>query len=39
LSPVLVGGFRITGHTTFCSSADEPFADPYRYVPSGPDLF
>lgn len=38
--PVLLeAGFRVTSLTTFCSSADEPFADPYRYVPSGPDLF
>ena len=39
LPSLLDAGFHIMSHVTFCSSADEPFADPLSYVPSGPDLF
>ena len=37
--PLLSAGFRIVGVETFCSSADTPFVDVHRYVPSGGDLF
>ena len=39
LPALLDAGVRIMSHVTFCSSADAPFVDPLRYVPSGPDLF
>jgi GNAT superfamily N-acetyltransferase len=37
--PLLSAGFRIVGVETFCSTAETPFVDVQRYVPSGGDLF
>jgi GNAT superfamily N-acetyltransferase len=39
LPPLLAAGFHIADQETFLTSAEEPFADVQRYLPSGTTLF